>query len=117
MKNAATAWSVLLLVSFVQGCFAATRDLHSVKRILVLGDSLSEGLNIDHSKAYPALLANKLRSAGLDFIVTTASASGGTTAGGLQRLASHLKRNIDIFILELGVNDAFRGVPVERIRG
>jgi len=52
----------------------------------------------------------------LNFQVTNASASGGTTEGGLQRLPSHLKRKIDIFILELGINDAFRGVPVDRIQ-
>jgi acyl-CoA thioesterase I len=62
------------------------------------------------------LLADKLRGAGLNFQVTNASAIGGTTEGGLERLPAHLKRKIDIFILELGINDAFRGVPVDQIR-
>src|SRR4030095_2011268 len=44
------------------------------------------------------------------------SAAGGTTEGGLERLPAHLKRKIDIFILELGINDAFRGVPVDQIQ-
>jgi len=48
--------------------------------------------------------------------VTNASQTGGTTEGGLERLPAHLKRKIDIFILELGINDAFRGVPVEQIQ-
>jgi acyl-CoA thioesterase-1 len=48
--------------------------------------------------------------------VTNASATGGTTDGGLERLPAHLKRKIDIFVLELGINDAFRGVPVEQIQ-
>ena len=87
-----------------------------MKTILVLGDSLSEGFQLKSSEAYPLLLADKLRAAGLDFQVTNASASGGTTEGGLQRLPSHLKRKIDIFILELGINDAFRGVPVDQIQ-
>src|SRR4030095_538412 len=52
----------------------------------------------------------------LNFQVTNASAAGGTTEGGLQRLPAHLKRKIDIFILELGINDAFRGVPVDQIQ-
>ncbi len=86
-----------------------------MKKILVLGDSLSEGLQLKQSEAYPALLVEKLRAAGLDFELTNASASGGTTEGGLLRLPPHLKRAIDIFILELGINDAFRGVPVEQI--
>ena len=87
-----------------------------MKRILVLGDSLSEGFLLKDNEAYPALLVDKLRAAGLDFEVTNASASGGTTEGGLRRLPPHLKHPVDIFILELGVNDAFLGVPVEQIR-
>ena len=62
------------------------------------------------------LLAKKLRTAGLNFQVTNASAAGGTTEGGLERLPAHLKRKIDIFIVELGINDAFRGVPVDQIQ-
>ena len=87
-----------------------------MKRILVLGDSLSGGFGLKPSEAYPALLANKLRAAGLNFQVTNASQAGGTTDGGLERLPTHLKRKIDIFILELGINDAFRGVPVDQIQ-
>jgi acyl-CoA thioesterase-1 len=87
-----------------------------VKRILVLGDSLSEGLGLKPSQAYPALLTQKLRAAHLSFEVTNASASGGTTEDGLRRLPAHLKSKIDIFILELGINDVFRGVPVGEIR-
>ncbi|HEY2626347.1 MAG TPA: arylesterase, partial [Candidatus Udaeobacter sp.] len=71
---------------------------------------------LQRSEAYPALIANKLRAAGLNLQVTNASATGGTTEGGLKRLPPHLKRKIDIFILELGINDAFRGVPVEQIQ-
>lgn len=86
------------------------------KAILVFGDSLSEGFMLKHSEAYPALLAKKLRAAGLNFLVTNASASGGTTDGGLERLPPHLNHRIDILILELGINDAFRGVPVDQIQ-
>ncbi len=87
-----------------------------MKRILVFGDSLSDGLSLNRSQAYPALLVHKLREAGLNYEVTNASASGGTTDGGLRRLPPHLKRKIDIFILELGINDLFLGTPVEEIR-
>jgi acyl-CoA thioesterase I len=88
----------------------------SEKTILVLGDSLSQGFGLAPSEAYPMLLAKKLRAARLNFQVTNASAAGGTTEGGLERLPAHLKRSIDIFILELGINDAFRGVPVDQIQ-
>jgi Lysophospholipase L1 and related esterases len=86
------------------------------KAILVFGDSLSEGFMLKHSEAYPALLAEKLRVAGLNFSVTNASATGGTTDGGLQRLPPHLKHRIDILILELGINDAFRALPIDQIQ-
>jgi len=86
------------------------------KAILVFGDSLSEGFMLEHSEAYPALLAKKLRAAGLNFLLTNATAVGGTTDGGLERLPPHLKHRIDILILELGINDAFRTVPVEQIQ-
>ena len=86
------------------------------KTILVLGDSLSQGFGLTPNEAYPMLLATKLRAAGLNFQLTNASAAGGTTEDGLERLPAHLKRKIDIFILELGINDAFRKVPVEQIQ-
>lgn len=62
------------------------------------------------------LLADKLAAAGLDYEIDNYSQSGGTTTSGVNRLAPHLKRKIDIFILELGVNDAFQAVPLEKIR-
>jgi len=109
---------VCLAVSALFAQFASTSPLNAgeMKRILVLGDSLSGGFGLKPSEAYPALLANKLRVAGLNFQVTNASQTGGTTDGGLERLPGHLKRKIDIFILELGINDAFRGVPVDQIQ-
>lgn len=71
---------------------------------------------LPHRQSWPMLLVDKLRGAGLNYEVTNASQSGGTTAGGLVRLAPHLRQKIDIFVLELGVNDAFRGVPLGDIR-
>jgi len=104
------------LVFLAQSINAASRDSSPMKRILVLGDSLSEGFGLSSGEAYPALLTEKLRAAHLNFEITNASQSGGTTGGGLERLPAHLKRKIDIFILELGINDAFRGVPISEIR-
>jgi acyl-CoA thioesterase I len=109
---------VCLAVSALFAQFASTSPLNAgdMKTILVLGDSLSGGFGLKPSEAYPALLANKLRAAGLNFQVTNASQTGGTSDAGLERLPGHLKRKIDIFIPELGINDAFRGVPVDQIQ-
>jgi acyl-CoA thioesterase-1 len=99
-------------------CVFSLQIVHArpTKTILVLGDSLSQGFGLTPREAYPMLLAKKLRAAGLNFQVINASAAGGTTEGGLERLPGHLKRKIDIFIVELGINDAFRGVPVDQIQ-
>jgi acyl-CoA thioesterase-1 len=109
---------VCLAVSILCAQFASTSPLNAgdMKTIFVLGDSLSGGFGLKPSAAYPALLANKLRAVGLNFQVTNASQTGGTTDAGLERLPGHLKRKIDIFILELGINDAFRGVSVDQIQ-
>jgi len=119
LRTSISFWPFFLMaLSIVFGpcAGAAWDDRSAMKTILVLGDSLSDGLNLRRSEAYPALLVDKLRAAGLNYEVINASASGGTTEGGLRRLPPHLKRKIDIFILELGINDAFLGVPIDEIR-
>ena len=59
------------------------------------------------------LLVDKLRPISAHFRVINASVSGSTTEGGLRRLPPRLDRPIDIFVLELGINDLFHGIPVE----
>ena len=56
--------------------FAEHRPDAETKTILVFGDSLSDGFMLKRSEAYPALLAKKLSAAGLNFLVSNASASG-----------------------------------------
>ena len=116
-SRTATLLIGVALLFAATSAFAGPRDASAVKRILVLGDSLSVGFGLSAKQAYPSLLAEKLRDAGLtNFEITNASQTGGTTAGGLQRLPAHLKRKVDIFVLELGINDAFRGIPTAQIR-
>jgi len=110
MKHAIAAFLAIWSIIPAQLTSAA-----ETKSILVFGDSLSDGFMLQRSEAYPALLAQKLDAAGLNFQVTNASAAGGTTQGGLERLPAHLKHRIDILVLELGINDAFRGLPVDQI--
>jgi len=107
--------AIALSLAISSFLFAQSASAAEMKTILVFGDSLSDGFMLKRSEAYPALLAKKLHVAGLKFQLTNASQTGGTTEGGLERLPAHLKRKIDIFILELGINDAFRGVPVDQI--
>jgi len=97
------------------GCARPT-DPSQMKTILVFGDSLSAGFGISPRAAWPMLLLEKLRPISSHFRVINASASGSTTEDGLHRLARHLDRPINIFVLELGINDAWHGVSVEQIR-
>jgi acyl-CoA thioesterase-1 len=101
----------------LQSTHAAKRNNSKMITILALGDSLTAGYGLSRPEAYPALIAEKMRSANYQFAVINAGSSGDTTAGGLQRLPELLRRKkIDILMLALGINDAFRGVPVEQMR-
>ena len=102
----------------VQSAEPAKRDPSDVITIVALGDSLTAGYGLSRKQAWPALVAEKMREAGYEFEVVNAGSSGDTTTGGLRRLPALLRahKKIDVFILELGINDAFRGVPIDQIR-
>jgi acyl-CoA thioesterase I len=108
--------SGISLVLAAQSFVAAARHAWPMKRIVVFGDSLSAGLWLKPSEAWPMLLANNLGEAGLNYRIDNYSESGGTTLSGLKRLGPHLKDKIDIFILELGINDAMSSTPQREIR-
>lgn len=111
------SWLALMLsLACLQSAEAARREAPRVGTILFLGDSLTDGYGLSRSQAYPALIAQKLREAGLNYEIVNAGVSGDTTGGGLRRINSYLNRKIDVFVLELGINDAFRGVPLEQMR-
>ncbi len=99
-----------------QSAVAARREPSPVRTILMLGDSLTDGYGLTRREAYPALVAEKLRAAGVRAEVINAGVSGDTTGGGLARLPRYLDRPIDVLVLELGINDAFRGVPLDQMR-
>lgn len=116
--SAISVFGVLLLPAPFQTAQAAKRDASKVITIVALGDSLTDGYVLPRKQAYPALIAEKMRSANYEFDVVNAGWSGDTTAGGLRRLPEILRtrKKIDVFILALGINDAFRGVPIEQMR-
>jgi acyl-CoA thioesterase-1 len=99
-----------------QSATASRRDASPVRTILFFGDSLTDGYGLSRKEAYPALIAEKLRARGEKFEIINAGVSGDTTGGGLRRIGRQLDRRIDVFVLELGINDAFRAVPVAQMR-
>src|SRR2546429_6626309 len=84
--------------------------------ILVFGDSIAAGFGLPAGEAFPARLEAKLRGDGLAVDVVNAGNSGDTTADGLARLDWSLAQKPDLVILELGANDALRGLDPATVR-
>jgi acyl-CoA thioesterase I len=80
--------------------------------ILALGDSLTAGLGLDPQQSFPAKLEAALKAEGRDVIVMNAGVSGDTAAQGAARLDWSLTDDVDAVLVELGANDALRGLPV-----
>lgn len=78
--------------------------------VLALGDSLTAGYGLDQDKSFPMQLEKGLAAAGYDVRVINAGVSGDTTAGGLARVEWALADRPQIVIVELGANDALRGL-------
>ena len=79
-------------------------------KIVVLGDSLSAGFGLPVKEAFPAKLAAALEAKGIGAAVVNAGVSGDTASGGLGRLDWSVPDGTDAVIVELGANDALRGL-------
>jgi acyl-CoA thioesterase-1 len=78
-------------------------------KMVVLGDSLSAGLGLAGTAAFPTRLQKALDSKGIKIDMINAGVSGDTTSGGRDRLDWSVPEGTDAVILELGANDALRG--------
>lgn len=89
----------------------------SAKRtVLFFGNSLAAGYGVEPAQAFPALIGQKIDSAGLNYAVINAGLSGETTAGGKSRIGWVLRQPVAVFVLELGGNDGLRGLPLAATR-
>src|SRR5688572_278217 len=84
-------------------------------RIVVLGDSLTAGLGLAPSEAYPSLLQQRLSEGKMNYEVVNAGVSGDTSAGGLSRLDWALEGDVRVLILALGANDGLRGLSPDAL--
>ena len=84
--------------------------------VLFFGTSLTAGMGLEKSEAYPALIQQKIDSLDLSYTVVNAGLSGETTAGGKNRLDWVLQQEIAVFVLELGANDGLRGIPLSETK-
>jgi acyl-CoA thioesterase-1 len=101
-------WSLWFASPWAQG--ATSRP---PARILVLGDSLSAEYGLERGSGWVALLERRLRDEKLAATVINASISGETTSGGRSRLPALLSQHKPTHVLiELGGNDALRGLPL-----
>lgn len=92
------------------------KSTDSTKVILFFGNSLTAGMGLEESEAFPAQIQQKIDSLDLPYEVINAGLSGETTAAGRNRINWVLNQNVDVFVLELGANDGLRGIPVEETK-
>src|SRR5712664_957811 len=88
---------------------SVTHESKPVKMV-VLGDSLSAGLGLPASAAFPARLQKALKDKGIDIDMINAGVSGDTSSGGRDRLDWSVPEGTEAVIVELGANDALRGI-------
>jgi acyl-CoA thioesterase-1 len=79
-------------------------------KMVVLGDSLSAGLGLSASAAFPERLKNTLKIKGVEVDMINAGVSGDTSSGGRDRLDWSVPEGTEAVIVELGANDALRGI-------
>jgi acyl-CoA thioesterase-1 len=85
-------------------------------KLVVLGDSLSAGLGLPAQDAFPTKLQKALQAKGIAVDMTNAGVSGDTSSGGRERLDWSVPDGTDGVIVELGANDALRGIDPDLTR-
>ena len=100
----------MIRVLFVLSCLCGSISSTQAQTLLVLGDSLSAGYQMQAEQSWPALLNEKWQQQGGEHKLINASISGETTLGGLARLPALLEEHKpDWVLIELGGNDGLRG--------
>lgn len=112
----------LILMSFTLICLAWIMTMSPARaeeapeaplEIVALGDSLTAGYMLPPGAGFAEQLEKALKNEGYKVNVVNAGVSGDTSSGGLARLDWALSEDTDAVILELGANDALRGIPPE----
>mgnify|MGYP000122504216 CR=1 FL=1 len=99
------------------GGFALPAPAAQVRKVLVLGDSLSAEYGLPRGSGWVALLQKQLEQSDPGTTVVNASISGETTSGGRSRLPALLRQHQPTHVvIELGGNDALRGLPLAMTR-
>jgi acyl-CoA thioesterase-1 len=86
------------------------------RSVLFLGTSLTAGYGLEPEQAYPALIQQRIDSAGLPYQVVNAGVSGETSAGALRRVDWLFREPVAVLVVETGANDGLRGLPPDTLR-
>ena len=100
----------LVLIVVVAALTGSAPAADRVLKIVAFGDSLTAGLGLPAGAAFPARLEAALKAKGHAVAIVNAGVSGDTASGGLGRLDWSVPDDADAVILELGANDALRGI-------
>jgi acyl-CoA thioesterase-1 len=103
-----------LFVGVLLAILFATPAAAAPVKILAIGTSLTQGYGLPPGTEIPAVLQSALKAKGIDAIVINAGVSGDTSAGGLARLDWSLADHPNAAMVELGSNDALRGIDPEQ---
>lgn len=106
----ALAVMAALLATMVAAPMPGLADAKKAMKIVAFGDSLTAGYMLAPTEAFPAQLEVALKAKGHKIEVVNAGVSGDTTAGGLERFDWAVPEGTEGVILELGANDALRGL-------
>lgn len=110
-------WTVAAALSCTALVVPAAAACGEPLRVLVFGDSLSAAYGVPQGEGWVDLLAKRLRAGEREASVINASVSGETTQGGVTRIEDALMRHApNVLVLELGGNDALRGLPLARTK-
>jgi acyl-CoA thioesterase-1 len=106
----------LILSIFLSGINGIGPAYAEPVKILAIGTSLTQGYNLPSGDDFTSVLQSQLKAKGQDAVIVNAGVSGDTSAGGLARLDWTLSEKFDGAIVELGSNDALRGLDVPQTR-
>ena len=108
--------TVLFILLFLLALVPVGQALAKPVKIVAFGDSLTAGYGLTIDESYPVKLQAALAARGYDVVITNAGVSGDTTSAGLARLDWAVGDDADIVIVELGANDALRGIDPAQTR-
>lgn len=115
IANALVVMAMLFISAFSVPALAQSEN-DAPSKLVVFGDSLVAGYGLSPGEAFPEQLQKALDENGIDITVENAGVSGDTTTGGLARLDWSIGEGVDMVVVELGANDALRGISPEITR-